>query len=271
MKKLIAILCTLVCILGLTACGEREADLAKKKERESLEQRKIELIEQYAFAEIVDLVDRFTQDESYYALSVYNNEELEYLFDDESQAFFVDGHGLSSVIESFRLAKETTGTLRQSEDGRIVIGEVKARINGNQIVANADVEGQKKSANIELIFSNDIFLKLEGGALNPKASFGEMMEKAGLNTLIGMGTVFAVLVLISLIIACFGVIPKIQAAFAKKEKEEVAAPAPQVVLQAEEVEEEDDTELVAVIAAAIAAFEGSANTDGFVVRSIRRR
>ena len=32
----------------------------------------------------------------------------------------------------------------------------------------------------------------------------------------------------------------------------------------------DDTELVAVIAAAIAAYEGT-STDGFVVRSIRRR
>ena len=33
----------------------------------------------------------------------------------------------------------------------------------------------------------------------------------------------------------------------------------------------DDLELVAVIAAAIAAYEGSASTDGFVVRTIRRR
>ena len=32
----------------------------------------------------------------------------------------------------------------------------------------------------------------------------------------------------------------------------------------------DDYELVAVIAAAIAASEGAASTDGFVVRSIRR-
>ena len=32
----------------------------------------------------------------------------------------------------------------------------------------------------------------------------------------------------------------------------------------------DDLELVAVIAAAIAASEGAASTDGFVVRSIRR-
>ena len=33
----------------------------------------------------------------------------------------------------------------------------------------------------------------------------------------------------------------------------------------------DDLELVAVISAAIAASEGAASTDGFVVRSIRRR
>ena len=124
-----------------------------------------------------------------------------------------------------------------------------------------------------MIFSNDIFIRLEGGSLNPKASFSELMQKAALNTLIGMGTVFAVLILISIIIACFGFIPKIQAAFAKKEEAPEAPAAPVVAPVAPEpvVEEEDDTELVAVIAAAIAAYEGSTNTEGFVVRSIHRR
>ena len=32
MKKIVAFLCTLLCILGLAACGESEADLAKKAE-----------------------------------------------------------------------------------------------------------------------------------------------------------------------------------------------------------------------------------------------
>ena len=49
-----------------------------------------------------------------------------------------------------------------------------------------------------------------------------------------------------------------------------AAPAPAVAAAVEEAEEMDDTELVAVIAAAIAAAEGT-TTDGFVVRSIKRR
>lgn len=103
---------------------------------------------------------------------------------------------------------------------------------------------------------------------------GEAMARAGLNTLIGMGTVFVVLILISMIINGFAVIPKLQKAFSKKADEgqsvkENAAPA----VQAEEptVDETDDLELVAVIAAAIAASEGAASTNGFVVRSIIRR
>lgn len=91
-----------------------------------------------------------------------------------------------------------------------------------------------------------------------------------------MGTVFVVLILISLIISCFVVIPKIQDAFTgKKNKvtaEPVSVPAAPAPVAAAAVEEDltDDYELVAVIAAAIAASEGAASTDGFVVRSIRR-
>ena len=100
------------------------------------------------------------------------------------------------------------------------------------------------------------------------------MTKAALNTLIGMGTVFVMLIMISLIISLFNFIPKIQAAFSKKDKEEEAKNAgiDKAVTQivAQEEPEADDTELVAVIAAAIAASEGAVSTDGFVVRSIRK-
>ena len=111
---------------------------------------------------------------------------------------------------------------------------------------------------------------------NVQYSFGELMVKALMNTAIGMGTVFVVLILISIIISAFVFIPRIQASFSKKgnQPEEVkkeaavsSAPAPAVV---EEEDLSDDLELVAVIAAAIAASEGASSTDGFVVRSIRR-
>ncbi|MBP5178295.1 MAG: OadG family protein [Lachnospiraceae bacterium] len=101
-------------------------------------------------------------------------------------------------------------------------------------------------------------------------TFGE----AGLNTAMGLGIVFCALAFISLIISLEG---KIFGAFGKKKAapktpEVPAAPAPAV---APEVEEDtDDTELVAVITAAIYAYEaengGEVPADGLVVRSIRR-
>lgn len=94
---------------------------------------------------------------------------------------------------------------------------------------------------------------------------GSIMQNAAMNTLMGMGTVFFVLVLISIIIYGFSFIGKMQNKVpTKEEKPEPALPA------AEEEELCDDLELVAVIAAAIAAYE-DVPADSFVVRSIRRK
>ena len=110
------------------------------------------------------------------------------------------------------------------------------------------------------------------GAGENGASLGELMSKAALNTLIGMGTVFVVLILISALISAFRIIPVLQDKFRKKpeEKVETAPKAEEAAIEEEAADETDDCELVAVIAAAIAASEGAASTDGFVVRSIRR-
>ena len=97
---------------------------------------------------------------------------------------------------------------------------------------------------------------------------GEIMFKAFLNTVIGMGTVFVVLILISLIISCFTLVSKFEAKQKKEEPAPAAAPVVEQIAAKEELS--DDTELVAVIAAAVAAYEGAASTDGFVVRSIRK-
>ncbi len=104
------------------------------------------------------------------------------------------------------------------------------------------------------------------------------LADAGQNTLIGMGVVFVVLILISLVISLFKLINSAQDKAAKKKEaktkngtpvsELTEEPAPAAEAEPEE-ELSDDLELVAVIAAAIAASE---NTDpsGIIVRSIRR-
>lgn len=148
----------------------------------------------------------------------------------------------------------------------------------NQLSVTTMAEFADRNAELEVIYKADLRgnLQLDSLTVSGKYSMGEILQKAGLNTLLGMGTVFVVLILISVIISLLKYIPKLQAAFAKKEVPQTAAgpAAPKMAeeTEAEVVEEtmEDDTELVAVIAAAIAAYEGT-NTDGFVVRSIRRR
>lgn len=104
------------------------------------------------------------------------------------------------------------------------------------------------------------------------SDLGSKMTTAALNTLIGMFTVFAVLIIIIGVISLFRFIPIIQDKFAKKNvvQESADSAAAQIVTTEEATDVSDDLELVAVIAAAIAASEGAASTDGFVVRSIRK-
>ena len=95
------------------------------------------------------------------------------------------------------------------------------------------------------------------------------MANAGLNTLMGMGVVFTVLILISLIIYGFKIFPYWEQKKKKNEKAIVSA-TDENVQEIPAVTATDDLELVAVIAAAIAASTGT-STDDFVVRSIKRR
>ena len=95
------------------------------------------------------------------------------------------------------------------------------------------------------------------------------MQKAGINTVLGMGTVFLVLIFMSFLISLFKYIPALVQR--KEDKKQGERKQPQASAeQVDEPEKTDETELVAVIAAAIAAYEGT-TTDTFVVRSIKRR
>lgn len=91
----------------------------------------------------------------------------------------------------------------------------------------------------------------------------EILKTALIHTLLGMGTVFVVLIVISLIISLFKFIPVIQEKLSKKKAGPVAAAPVQAEPVVEEVEEEtDDLEIVAVITAAVAAAMGTGSTDG---------
>ncbi len=138
----------------------------------------------------------------------------------------------------------------------------------------------------QILVSNEMYNKAiasylpEEMVVSAVYSKTELMKQAGMNTLLGMGTVFVVLIFISFIISLFKFLP---ALFAKKpkiedlkkEESKPAAPAKAATPAPAAGNLMNDAELVAVITAAIYAAEGQAGNgavskDKLVVRSIRR-
>lgn len=109
------------------------------------------------------------------------------------------------------------------------------------------------------------------------------MPEALVNTVLGMGTVFIVLILISFVIYLLKYIPELLNRSEKKKAEQPVVASKPVPKAAPAVPKEkmpaenktDDTQLVAVITAAVAAAMESEGTpvpaDGLVIRSIKKR
>ena len=233
MKKFLLVLGMITCLVGLSACGKVE--------------------EPYQGI--------LTQEQAVATAESFVATMQEVVATGQQEAYAKDPV-LGASVASFEAASADLGdyqsitscTFTEDEDG---------------IIINAVIQGSKRPGTVEIIFDDE--MNFTSGTINVTYSFGEQMTKAALNTLMGMGTVFAVLILIAALISSFNLIPKIQAAFAKKEKKvETAADNAVAQIVENEAVQEDDYELIAVIAAAIAASEGAASTDGYVVRSIRR-
>ena len=290
MKKLLTMLCILTCLLGLTACGEEQLTQLEANRGETAVAIATdfmipymtyffedELAEQYQSDYGVEELKYMTEQQLNYALYIFSAQYgLSYGVDEIT----VEGNAILNGIVSFNSAYKTlgdidvsgnfVGTYRYSNDKKTII--VTVPLTGSK----TDSKGNPITAEAEVILSNDIFLTVESCSLNIEQSMGALMGRAAMDTLMGMGTVFCVLILISLIIWAMGGIPKLQEKLSRQKAEKKSIQEEAVdntiaqIIEKEE-QQEDDCELAAVIAAAIAAYEGSASADGFVVRSIRKR
>lgn len=273
MKKLLAMLCMITCIFGLTACGSEETEVS---ELVVTRQANAEYLAEKVIAPFYS--EFMNSPEAEFFLENYNAKEVAKIMEQSYESvaeemgmdkFTFDGANVLGAITSFSSGYETMGVILE-------YGEASSVVKDDTIVVTIPVVCEKKTGNVEVIFSNDIFMEVQSCSLNADMTNSDILEKASLNTLLGMGTVFVVLILIMAIIYAFGIIPKLQKKAADKKagktKETEAPAVPVAAPVAAPVVENltDDLELVAVIAAAIAASEGAASTDGFVVRSIRR-
>ena len=204
------------------------------------------------------------------SISQMPEEDMEVFCDDDAMAQYIEAgyfdQSMVDVIKSWAAAKEDCGEFVEytnfsiSEDNGVVTAIQTMNMTGDDAIFTlvADSNNMTTTARVE-----------------PIVPLGKTMVKAGQNTLMGIGTVFIMLIVMCLIISLFKVINNIQTNYENKKKDaEYVEPAAdsafvQQVSQREAVQN-DGGELIAVIAAAIAASTGT-STDDFVVRSIKRR
>ena len=246
MKKKISLLgLILILVLSFTGCGKSETT---EYDQATLEQY-AEFVVQNFEAMTTEQLDSFSDMRDLQLDTQLMNAGLP-----------VDGEDFLTMISSWEAAEEGAyvehgdWTMEVKNDGVSLTSEAKYENRDADIVFSFDEKGNMESMDVSAHYST-----------------GEILKKAGLNTVLGMGTVFVVLIFISFIIYLLEYIPKLQQKMANKDKEvEVKKEAAVQAAPAPVATAEDDGELVAVIAAAIAAAEGT-STDGFVVRSIKRR
>ena len=185
------------------------------------------------------------------------------LSDEEIKAYLDSGDEFTEdAMEAWNDVKAEVGEFVEA-------GSAEVEFSNRQYTATVPVDFEKLDAEFVYVFEdNDGMATPVSVSVDVKYPLSTTMKNAGLNTIMGLGTVFVILILLIFVISLFKFIPGSQGT--KKEKKETApAPIPVPAVPVPETVQDADEELVAVIAAAIAAAEGT-TTDGFVVRSIRK-
>ena len=162
-------------------------------------------------------------------------------------------------MEAWESSRKELGELKDGENA-----ETQVEISGDTYVATVPRAFEKAEANF--VYTFDEMGTPVSMTVDVQYPLSVNLQRAGLNTVMGLATVFVMLIFLSFVISLFKYIPKL----VEGKKKEESAPAPVVAAPVEApVQASDDSELIAVIAAAIAASEGT-STDDFVVRSIRK-
>ena len=244
-KKISLVVAVLVLVLGLAGCGNAKTVSYDKDTLIQSCDAVFDIIESGSITS-----DQITE------MSDWNQGYLMAQFENQT-GVQMEADTFATALEGWKASLEECGDYESHKDY-----EFEASSTGVTVTAPATF------SDLEFVFDEN--MTLESFTVNAHYGMSEILEKAGLNTLLGMGTVFVMLIFMSFIISLIKYVPALLNGTSKKKKEEAPVPAPAAVPVQETVQAADDTELIAVIAAAIAAAEGT-TTDGFVVRSIKRR
>lgn len=265
MKKFLLILGMVTCLATFTACGNADTTVNVNVTDDQVNAYVNAIISvlddasEPAWQEYIDSVAAQGADVSGEEYSV---EEISALVEKNYGAQGFTADVIKPALESYNTALDEMGAVQSFDN-------VTYTVDGKDISIKTTVHGAKKTATMTIGFNTK--KGYTSCLTNVDYTLGEMMTTAGLNTLLGMGTVFCILILLMALISCFKLISVIEKKRAAKANAGATSVDNAVAQIVSNEDTQDDTELIAVIAAAIAASEGAASADGYVVRSIRRR
>lgn len=282
-KRLLLLLSMITCFFVLSGCAKTE-DAGSEEVTAEMKETLINGSRQYLAT-----------------FAAYSDEELE---EQLKQAEKAENTVISTALTSWKSVKEDLGSLQVDEMGAPLIqtdektGEPAVTVQAEgEDTYQVEMTAVYEQRTMEFVLTAEAEDDGYGGSVltvtemtfTPDYSIGEKLGKASLNMLMGMGTVFVVLLFISFIISR---LKMVNSWGTKKEDKTVKEAAPAPVKPAEPVpapvkpaepepapaepeeacEENlvDDLELVAVITAAISAAQ-KVPVEGLVVRSIRRK
>lgn len=261
MKKFLLILGMVTCLASVSACGESTAVKESKFNSDTI----YSVTDSY-LAAINELASQGKSvDDLKVMLKQYNMTVEDY--------YGMNEEVLQAAVDNYALALEDLGVYAGIDGVTYTETEEVLTIDATIKGTSSAPDGSVRTANVELEVDPKTG-KVESILTNVNYTTKELMTNAALNTLLGMGTVFAVLIILMVIISLFKIVNNLQnrSVEKKSDKTEKTDSVDKAVAQIEQNEQaQDDAELIAVIAAAIAASEGAASADGYVVRSIRRR
>ncbi len=280
-KRFILMLCVLACFAFLTACGSQNADTS----RYSVNPELADSIS-WVTENLLEEISAFSKEDAPYV-----EEELR----DQRQDVLADG------VAEWATVTDDTGPYVRALSSQVVMEDA------DNYTCTVYAEYANRNLEFKIYYTYDSAtqgLMPTAMSFTPEYTLGEKIQKAFMNMVMGMGLVFVILIFLSLLISCFRFISVAQGRFKKEESRipegtgasvahadtavvrRSSAPKPaaaqpdispdEVLIPGKDIAEEpimgevpDDLELVAVIAAAIAASE-NIPADGLRVRSIRR-
>ena len=253
-KKLSLMLCLCIMALTLAACGSadpQDVDYGGMSYSDL----------QSSAQNLVTSIAASSEEEL--SAAIETNEQYAKQYAKQYGREYTEAEAVISLLQSWLDTTSDVGTF-------VGLGEFSIDKTSDTVTVDQIVNFSERDVDVTCVYEYNYLteeIEMTDATADIVYTLGEKLEKAALNTLMGMGTVFCVLILISLIIYCFKFISKVGAPKKETAKTE-ATKAPAVETVNENLT--DDLELVAVISAAIAASEGT-STDSFVVRSIHRR